>query len=223
MPFVPSSTALRRLTACAAALAFTALPAVPAAAHVTVYGPDATRGGSAVLSFRVPNESATQSPTVGLTVRLPGVTAVDTETVPGWRAQVTRQSDGKATEVAWTADPGTGIGAGQYGEFSVLANGLPDTDQLIVPAVQTYADGAVVRWDQEPGSEDEVPEFPAPTLSLRSGGGATANGHGDIPDLTASAPEADDTTARWLGIIGIVVGALGLLTAAGVAMRSHTH
>ncbi|WP_446223104.1 YcnI family copper-binding membrane protein [Nocardia sp. IBHARD005] len=218
---IPSRSIAHRLTVGATVLVIGALPAATASAHVTVSGHEATRGGSGVLNFRVPNESTTQSPTVALTVRIPKVTAVDTETVTGWRATVGKQPDG-ATEITWTADAGTGIGPDQFGEFSVLANGLPDTDRLVIPAIQTYADGTVVRWDQTPGADGTTPEYPAPTVTLRAGPAGTALDHGDIPDLATQQPSTDDTAARWLGGIGIALGALGLLTALGVAVRSRT-
>ncbi|WP_433681089.1 DUF1775 domain-containing protein [Nocardia sp. CA-119907] len=199
-----------------AAAAVVVIAAAPASAHVTVSAPDAARGGSAVLVFRVPNESMTNSPTVELAVQIPGVTAIDTEAVPGWKA-VTHK-DGNVTAVTWTADSGGGIGPGQFGEFSVLANGLPDMDKLTMPAVQTYADGQVIKWDQSASDKGE-PEYPAPTLALaaeRSGG---AENHGDIPARSTTGGSSSDDTARWLGVIGIVLGALGLLIGGGAVMR----
>ncbi|WP_431962406.1 YcnI family copper-binding membrane protein [Nocardia sp. bgisy134] len=192
-----------------------------ALAHVTVSASDASRGGSAVLVFRVPNESAGGSPTVGLAVEIPGVTTVDTEATPGWKSAVNKDSGRNVTTVTWTADPGTGIGSEQFGQFSVLANGLPDTEKLTMPAVQTYADGQVVRWDQDPASGDE-PEFPAPSLTLRDGQGAGPHDHGDIQATGSDTASEHDTTARWLAGIGIVLGALGILAVLGMAVRGRS-
>ncbi|WP_433728107.1 YcnI family protein [Nocardia sp. CA-129566] len=199
-----------------AAAAVVVIAAAPASAHVTVSAPDAARGGSAVLEFRVPNESVTNSPTVELAVQIPGVTAIDTEAVPGWKA-VTHK-DGNVTTVTWTADSGGGIGPGQFGEFSVLANGLPDMDKLTMPAVQTYADGEVIKWDQSASDKGE-PEYPAPTLALAAEQSGGAENHGDIPAMSTSGGASSDDTARWLGVIGIVLGALGLLIGGGAVMR----
>jgi uncharacterized protein YcnI len=197
-----------------AAVAALAIAAAPAFAHVTVSAPDAARGGSAVLTFRVPNESAKGSPTTQLSVQFPSLTAVDTQAMPGWKADVTRGPDDKVTAVAWTADPGGGIGPGQFGQFSVLAEGLPDTDTLTLPATQTYADGQVVKWDQTSSGGTE-PENPAPTVKLAAKQSGGVDNHGDVKAVTSEA-KSSDTTARRLGVIGIVLGALGLI--AGVAL-----
>ncbi|WP_227983686.1 YcnI family protein [Nocardia spumae] len=210
-------TAFAGLTAGAAAL----VAAVPAAAHVTVSGPDAARGGSAVLTFRVPNESATGSATTGLSVQFPGLTEVETEPTPGWKTTVTRDGNHKVTAVTWTADQAAGIGPGQFEQFFVLADGLPDSETLTLPATQTYADGRVVTWDQHPSGDNE-PEYPAPTLALapeRSGG---AQNHGDVHAASAAEEHEPDTTARWLGSIGIVLGALGVLATAAVLGRQRS-
>ncbi|MFE4457515.1 DUF1775 domain-containing protein [Nocardia tengchongensis] len=191
--------------------------AAPAGAHVSVTGPDAARGGSAVLTFRVPNESGTGSATTMLTVQFPGLTEVNTQAMPGWRAEVTRDGAHKVTGVTWTADAGGGIGPGQFGSFAVLADGLPDTDSITLPATQTYADGQIVKWDQT-SSGDSEPENPAPVLKLAPKQSGTAAGHGDVKAAMPDNQSDKDTTARWLGGIGIVLGALGLLGGLGMGL-----
>ncbi|WP_063906099.1 YcnI family copper-binding membrane protein [Nocardia kruczakiae] len=203
-----------------ATAAATVLAAAPASAHVTVSGPDASRGGSAVLTFRVPNESATGSATTQLSVQLPALTEVETEPVPGWKTKVTRDDNHRVVAVTWMADPGGGIGAGQFEQFSVLADGLPDADTVTLPATQTYADGRVVKWDQ-PASGDTEPEFPAPTLALAPAHEGGAQNHGDVHAAAAAEEHETDTTARWLGSIGIVLGALGVLAAATMFTRNR--
>ncbi|MGO4617464.1 YcnI family protein [Nocardia sp. 2YAB30] len=210
-----SSWIVRTAAACAAAATAATMAAAPAFGHVTVSGPDASRGGSAVLVFRVPNESATGSPTVEVAVQIPGVAAADTEAAPGWKAMVRKDSGRNVTDITWKADAGGGIGPSQFGQFSVLANGLPDTEKLTMPAMQTYADGLVVRWDQEPSDKSE-PERPAPSLSLAAKQSGGINNHGDIQPAASSSGSSTDTTARWLGGIGIVLGGLGLIAALGL-------
>ncbi|NKY44784.1 YcnI family copper-binding membrane protein [Nocardia cerradoensis] len=204
-----------------ATAAATILAAAPASAHVTVSGPDAARGGSAVLTFRVPNESATGAATTQLSVRLPALTEAETEPVPGWKTKVTRDDNHRVVAVTWMADPGGGIGAGQFEQFSVLADGLPDSDTVTLPATQTYADGRVVNWDQ-PTSGNTEPEFPAPTLALAPAHEGGAQNHGDVHAAAAAEEHETDTTARWLGSIGIVLGALGVLAAATMFTRNRS-
>ncbi|MGV9613810.1 YcnI family copper-binding membrane protein [Nocardia xishanensis] len=213
------STFTRSAVVAAAAALAVAGATGTAFAHVTVSASDASKGGSAVLVFRVPNESASGSPTVGLGVEISGVTTVDTETVPGWKAVVNKDSGSGVTTVTWTADPGTGIAAGQFEQFSILANGLPDKDELIMPATQTYADGQVVRWDQNPG--DGEPEYPAPSVTLRDGQSAGAHDHGDIQATASETESSKDTTARWLGALGLALGALAVLAVIGIGVRGR--
>ncbi|WP_067463344.1 YcnI family copper-binding membrane protein [Nocardia amamiensis] len=214
-----NSTWFVRTASASVAAAFVATAAVaPAFAHITVSGPEASRGGSGVLVFRVPNESATGSPTVEFAVQIPGVTAVDTEAVPGWKAVVRKDSERNATDITWTADAGGGIGPSQFGQFSVLANGLPDTETMTVPAVQTYADGQVVRWDQKADGDGPEPERPAPSLTLAAKQSGGIENHGDIQPAASGPGSSSDTTARWLGGIGIALGGLGLLAALGIGV-----
>ncbi|MFR9749493.1 YcnI family protein [Nocardia sp. 004] len=208
----------RSAVAGAGAAMLVAAAAAPACAHVTVSAPNASRGGSAVLVYRVPNESATDSPTVEFRVRIPGVTTADTEAMPGWTAAVRKNTDDDALYITWTADPGSGIAPGQFGQFAVLANGLPDTGNIVMPAVQTYEDGQVVRWEQEPESGEEELAFPAPVLTLMTKQSDGTADHGDIRSATAE-DSADDTAARWLGGIGVALGAVALITAIGFGVR----
>src|SRR5439155_989881 len=67
------------------------------------------------------------------------------------------------------------IGAGQYEDFDVAFGQLPDdSDQLTFKTLQTYSDGKVARWIEEPAGGDE-PENPAPVLKLTAGGEKTTS------------------------------------------------
>ena len=50
--------------------------------------------------------------------------------------------------VTWQAQPGTRIDPGQYQDFDISAGPLPAAGTVALPAVQTYSDGTVVRWNQ---------------------------------------------------------------------------
>jgi uncharacterized protein YcnI len=129
------------------------------------------------------------------------------------------------TKVTWTADGGK-IGPGQFQQFPLSLGPLPeDADQLVFKAIQTYDNKEVVRWIEEPVEGGEEPEAPAPVLKLSAAGddhhgaGATgaaaaddakASGH-DEKDATSSASgDSSDSTARILGVVGILVGAAGV-------------
>ncbi|HEU0190345.1 MAG TPA: YcnI family protein [Mycobacterium sp.] len=179
----------------------------PARAHVHAASPGAVRGSTATVTFDVPNESETGSATTELTVTLPHVTAVRTESKAGWTARLGRDAAaGTVRSVTWTAAAGAGIGADQFGLFRVAMK-LPDVDTVRFPASQRYADGTVVHWDQPPLPDGGEPEHPAATLTLAAGPAAPAN------RVIGSA----DNSARLLAGVALLVAALA--TAVAIARR----
>jgi uncharacterized protein YcnI len=218
------------VTALAAGAAL--LGAGPASAHVTAQPGEVTQGGSAVVSFRVPDESDTAG-TVKLEVALPTdhpITSVRTTPIPGWTAAVTKatlnppvQVNGNAvaqavSAVTWTANPGTRIGPGEYLDFPLSLGPLPTgVEQLALPATQTYDDGTVVAWNQPPARGDE-PEHPAPVVRL-----TPATGDDAMAGPAAPAPSSSgaDQTARWMAGAGLLVGALGVGVGAGAVLRTR--
>jgi uncharacterized protein YcnI len=219
--------------------------AAPAAAHVTVDPTEATQGGFARLTFRVPTESDTLS-TTRVEVHLPedaAIRSVRTMPLPGWDAELTRRTldepierdNGEViTEVVsvltWTAqDEDAALAPGEFGEFAVSMGPLPEVEQLVFKALQTYSDDSVVRWIEEPGDGAEL-EHPAPVLTLAPAAGGDGDGHGDggaeptaEPDNGAAGGDAQasgDDDSRpglpvWLAVVSIVGGLAGL---AGLAL-----
>ncbi|GHF94865.1 MULTISPECIES: YcnI family copper-binding membrane protein [Streptomyces] len=142
-----------------------------------------------------------------------------------------KQINEAVSKVTWTAD-GSKIGPGQFQQFPLSLGQLPEnTDQLVLKAIQTYDNDEVVRWiEEQKGSEE--PQYPAPVLKLspagedHHGGAASAAptasgsasadakaGHeadgGHATTETAS-DSSTDTTARVLGVVGILVGLAGI-------------
>ncbi|MEU1274830.1 YcnI family protein [Streptomyces sp. NPDC005799] len=229
---------LRRAGAVTALTAAGLLAAAGAAsAHVTVHPESYAKGATdGLLTFRVPNEEDTAS-TAKVQVFLPTdhpVLGVLVSPQDGWTPKVTttklktpvKTDDGTITdavsEITWT---GGKIAAGQYEDFNVAFGQLPDnTDQLTFKALQTYSDGKTVRWIEAAASGDEEPENPAPVLKLTANG--TDEGASSTTPLPATSKSStgtkttassSDSTARGLGIAGLVVGVLGL-GAAGFAL-----
>ncbi|MET9391916.1 YcnI family protein [Streptomyces sp. NPDC006624] len=229
--------ASRIAAACAAAGLTVLTLSAPAFAHVSVQpeGP-AEKGGYAVVDFKVPNERDNAS-TTKLEVTFPTdhpLASVMPEPVPGWKVEVTTSKLDKPLEmhgekiseavskVTWTAD-GDGIKPGFFQKFPVSVGQLPeDADQLVFKALQTYDNKEVVRWIEVPQEGQEEPDNPAPVLRLSA---ASEDGHHGSPaDDAESAEKAStdtaaadtgssddtDTTARVLGVVGIVVGAAGV-------------
>ncbi|MEW2075077.1 YcnI family protein [Streptomyces sp. NPDC013433] len=133
------------------------------------------------------------------------------------------------SKVTWTAK-GDGIEPGFFQKFPVSVGTLPeDADELVFKALQTYSNKEVVRWIEVPQKGQEEPEHPAPVLTL-SEASEDGHSHGAAADDKASGDTAaaenasaetsasddggdsggSDTTARVLGVVGIVVGAAGV-------------
>lgn len=216
--------ALLRLTATAALGAgLTVVGATAADAHVHV-SPDSTAAGSySALTFRVPDESATAS-TVKVAVQLPQQApflSVSTKPVSGWTVVATEAplpepvvSEGTTITravrtVTWTAERGSEIAPGQYQEFSVSVGPLPAPGTVLLPVVQTYSDGKVVRWDQPTPASGDEPENPAPALVVTA---SAAEGSTPSPAAAAGSPSEADVAARLLAgaALAVALGALGL-------------
>ncbi|WP_433537297.1 YcnI family protein [Micromonospora sp. CA-249363] len=226
-------TRLRRTASAAAALAFTAVAtavlgfAGPASAHVTVNPKEATQGGYARVAFRVPNESDTAS-TTKLEVVLPEnapVGSVSTIPVPGWTVAVEKRKVEPPIEVhgsqiteavsklTWTATGDAAVKPGQFQEFGVSMGPLPKVDKMVFKTLQTYSDGNVSRWIDEPQPGGEEPEKPAPVLTLTA---AAPSASAAAPAAAAVADKDDDDdesdgAAIGLGVAGLVAGLAGLV------------
>ncbi|MEU5912782.1 YcnI family protein [Micromonospora sp. NPDC047527] len=227
-------TRLRRTASAATALAFAAVAtavlgfAGPASAHVTVNPKEATQGGYARVAFRVPNESDTAS-TTKLEVVLPEnapVGSVSTMPVPGWTVAVEKRKVDPPIEVhgspiteavsklTWTATGDAGIKPGQFQEFGVSMGPLPQVESMVFKTLQTYSDGNISRWIDEPVAGGEEPDHPAPVLTLAA---ASAPAGSAAPTAPAVAlPDDDDDEdgnglAVGLGVAGLVAGLAGLV------------
>lgn len=212
---IPSRWISRSLIALAAAVALylgSAAQTPAAWAHVHASSDNAVRGAMAVVTFQVPNESNTGSLTTALTVTLPNVASARTESLPGWTARLDRDAaSGTVRSVTWTANLTGGIGPDQFGLFRLSVK-LPDADTVSFPAMQTYADGTVVKWDQPPLPDGGEPEHPVPMLTLATGPSGPHQHHASPASAPAARSNAADNAARLLG------GAALVLAAAGVAI-----
>ena len=197
-----------------------------ASAHVTVSSPDAKPGGYAKLVFRVPTESDTAA-TTKLVVSLPKdhpFASVGAQVKEGWKVEKTKEKlaapvkvgDVTLTEaittVTWTSLPGSvGVPPNDFDEFALSVGRLPEgVDSLNFPAVQTYSDGEVVKWEELAKDGADKPEHPAPSLKL-------AAAITPVAATTNETKSGSDDVARILGGAGLLVGLLGL----GFGLRSR--
>ncbi|WP_019629731.1 YcnI family protein [Actinomadura atramentaria] len=215
---VEISPALRRSgTVVAGAAVASALLGGVASAHVTISSAQpAVRGEYAQLALRAPNESEKAS-MVKLELDVPADTPlpnVTPEPVPGWNVEVetvtldrpVRMEKITVTKavrsIVWTAERGKGTPVDNFQSFQFMTKLPTNTDKLVFSAVQTYSDGSKTEWNQPVGPDGAEPENPAPTLALAAPEQKTAP--------TETKMSNTDTTARWLGGVGIAVGVVGI-------------
>ncbi|WP_285724439.1 YcnI family protein [Psychromicrobium xiongbiense] len=215
------------------AAALLVMGAGAASAHVKVAPDDAAANGYTQLTFTVPNE-LDRAKTNKLEVSLPMDTplmSVSAKQIEGWTVQVVTGDLPKPVTISgstvtkaplsviWTADASHAIGQGQYQTFALSVGKLPGAGTtLTLPAVQTYDDGTVVKWDQKTVPGQAEPEHPAPSFVTTAGPGATS-----VPSTTHSvsapavgapaAASSDGQASGWavfLGIVGVLLGGTAL-------------
>ncbi|WP_372697556.1 YcnI family protein [Arthrobacter sp. JSM 101049] len=220
-----------------------------ASAHVTVSPNKTAEGSYAHATFSVPNESDSAT-TDQLTVALPKdtpFTSVSVQPVEGWTATVRHDTLEKpvtvhgttvteaATSVTWKADQAHQIGQDEFQTFTVSLGTLPSAGTAVVlPATQHYTDGTVVKWDDPAGTGGQEPEHPAPSFTTtaapaESGDAQHGSGSSDAAQAAEAAQgsEADASTgggigvaALWIGVAGLLVGAIALVRTVGSSRKN---
>jgi uncharacterized protein YcnI len=218
----------KRLVVCAASVGVgIVLWSGVATAHVTVSPSSISQGtDDVILTFRVPNESTSASVT-GLRIQFPlihPIVLLNPEAGSGWQVSVQksalprpiRTDDGTFTstvsEIDWN---GGSIPVGQFGEFNVLAQGIPSgTDHLVFKAIQSYSDGTTVAWIQVPSKAVPDPPHPAPVITLTSSAAAVGRPAAAPAPATASGSgtgsNAESIAALILASFAVVLAVLAV-------------
>jgi uncharacterized protein YcnI len=225
---------LRRFGVAGLVMGAVVLLATPAWAHVEISPSSAPKGSDAVLSFTVPDESDTAN-TTKVEIFFPQdhpIAEALVEPIAGWTANVTtvhvakpiQTDNGSVNEavksVAWT---GGHIVPGDFQQFKVSV-GLPDeASSLEFKALQTYSDGSVVSWIEDPPAAGAAePDHPAPILTLTAAGdetpattpaGSATTTPASVPSNVATSSDVD--SAKNLSYVAIGIGAVGLILALG--------
>ena len=152
------------------------------------------------------------------------------EPKPGWTFHLTNlhlakpivTDDGSiaqiVSEIDWKADnAAAAIGANEFGEFTIDADGLPDSEnQVVFKALQTYSNGQIVRWIDPVAPGQDEPAHPTPILQLTNPN--ASSGTGRESTTATAATSTKDNTARTVGIVALIVGVIALLGVGGVFM-----
>jgi uncharacterized protein YcnI len=197
-----------------ALLAAGAFPAA-AQAHIQVTPPVVAPADAVKFTVLVPGER--DSETVKVELRMPrGLIPFSYADPAGWKRSLAKAPDGSVERVIWTGSaPSDG-----FTEFAFLA-GTPDkAGALQFKALQTYADGTVVRWIGEPDSDNPaaVVKVDAGAAKQNAGGESGSDAAAPATDAAtvAAAPASDgssNTLPIILGAAGLALGLIALLVA----------
>lgn len=189
-----------------------------ASAHIELEATSVAPGEVSVLTFTV-GHGCDGSPTTGLAIEFPAsVQAVRPTAKPGWTIETSEGEE--STTVTYTADEPLPDELRDTVDLSVyLPPDATSGDVLTFPVQQTCVDGET-SWDQVAENGQE-PESPAPTLTIEepaTGSTAESETGAQSGSASGSSEATTDTPARVLGVSGLAVGVLGVVTA-GLAMR----
>jgi len=207
-------------------VALMAAGAFPAAAqaHIQVTPSAVAPGDAAKFTVLVPSER--DSETVKVELQMPSRLLPFSYADPaGWKRSLVKAGDGSVERVVWTGSaPSDG-----FVEFSFLAGTPDEAGELQFKALQTYADGNVVRWIGAPGSENPAAVVKVDaSAATENAGGESGEGEGGTPPApdpatarpgagTAPQPFSEDgggsTLAIALGAAALVLGLIALIVA----------
>jgi len=218
-----------------------------AQAHISLHPNTIPAGASATLDVRVPGEQE-GAYVKKIDMLFPqGFTGVDYENVPGWSVKVIESKLAKPIQgddgpidtqvsqivLTWTGPLGK-VHNGQFVNFPLSLAIPEDTagNPLEFRTVQTYSNGEVVHWI-EPALDAE---HPSPRINVTAKGGviedvAGAEAGPEAGQIPASSSVAASTSgtvkatstgaSKGLGIVALILGALGLVVGLGAFASSR--
>ena len=189
----------------------------PAFAHVTVDPASAPQGAEITLGFRVPNESRTRHrPDPDLlsraTIRSSGV---DPESVPGWQDTIHTANLNPPSRPTTVCSPTMSArSTGPEGPSSRGTSRSSTSWPRACPPAPTRSCSRPCRptptGPSSGGSIRSAPPTPTRPTPRRSSGSRRPQARRRAGLRPPAATSGSDSTARTIGIIGLVVGALGL-------------
>ena len=225
---------LARLGATAGAAGLLTLGlAAPASAHVTVTPSDTAAGAFTVLTFSVPH-GCDGSATTGITIQIPEeILSVTPTRNPYYDVEKTMVTLDEPVEDAHGNSVTERVGEVVYTSNAPLPDGerdtmelslqLPDAagETLAFPVIQTCQKGET-GWTEVPaeGQDEEELEHPAPTVTITE---ATGDAHGAATTEPAEATDDSDDSedGNGLAIVGLVVGAAGVIVGGTALSRTR--
>lgn len=172
-----------------------------ASAHAVVKPAQTGIATFQTFTLEIPSEKT--APTTAVRLLLPdGLNYVSPNVKPGWTIAVKKDGD-KKTEIDWNG----GTIPGEQRDELIFSAQVPSTQTVLAWKVyQTYADGSVVSWDQEPGQSKTDTDF------ANKGPYSTTKVVDDIA-VTPPTPAADTSKpssnlALTISIVALVLAAM---------------
>ncbi|MFJ7471254.1 YcnI family protein [Peribacillus frigoritolerans] len=165
-------------------------------AHVTVKPSSSAPEAWETYTIKVPVEKETA--TTKVTLKVPeGVTFESYQPIPGWKVTTEGDKDGHVKTVTWAATD-KGIAAGQFQQFSFVAQNPKEETKVAWDAFQYYEDGEIVEWSGEEGSDlpHSVTEI---TVTPKADAEPADHGHEDEADTKATTPDNSKDAATTEG------------------------
>jgi hypothetical protein len=130
----------------------------------------------------------------------------------GWTATIERNV------VTWS---GGRLAGKQEGSFTVTVGPMPSGERAAFKVVQTYDDGQVERWIDEPLPGGAEPEHPAPVVRLTPGPSTSTTSTTSTTrrPTTTTAPDDGSGGGTPVALVVLVVLALGAVGAVLVTRR----
>jgi uncharacterized protein YcnI len=121
-------------------------------AHSTVSPSQTSTSKYETFTLSVPTEK--EVPTTSIKLVVPaGIDRFTPFVKPGWTIVTKKNEQGNVTEIEWR---GGAVPASQKDIFQFTARTAAESTSLIWKVYQTYQDGEVVSWDQDPKSGTDI-------------------------------------------------------------------
>lgn len=201
-----------------------------ALAHVVVKPGQVGLGERLNFTVSVPTEEA--DPTVQVRLVIPeGLQSVRPNVKPGWNIQLVKVGEGEAAKISEIVWSGGRIPADQRDEFVFSAQAPAIDTTLIWKAYQTYSDGDVVAWENDPKVVEEYAKSKQATASGTPSGEeddhnaprpySTTKVVNDLSKASAASQTSDGTgvaveasnikdSTDWVAYAALLVGAIAL-------------
>ncbi|MFJ7639807.1 YcnI family protein [Peribacillus sp. NPDC097225] len=205
------------------ALASLFLFAGSANAHVTVNPSSSAPEAWETYTLKVPVEK--ESSTTKVALKVPeGITFSSYQPVPDWKVTTEKDKKGHVKTVTWEAT-GDGIAAGQFQQFTFVAQNPKDEADIAWDAFQYYADGEIVEWSGEEGSDlpHSITEIMAASKSnedssVHEHAKEGDHSHSDSVDKSKESTDKeennDQTLIIILGLLSLIISIIALTIAA---------